>query len=52
VPLLDDEQIAQMWLRGVPTSPAEFLRLKFAQQAEDQRSRNKPSSTARTDGSR
>ena len=32
---LTDEQIAQMWLRGVQTSPAEFLRLKFAAQARD-----------------
>jgi Ca-activated chloride channel family protein len=32
---LTDEQIAQMWLRGVQTSPAEFLRLKFASQARD-----------------
>ena len=30
---LTDEQIAQMWLRGVQTSPADFLRLKFAEQA-------------------
>jgi Ca-activated chloride channel family protein len=50
---LDDEQIAQMWLRGVPTSPAEFLRLKFAQQAADQRSRKKPAAaTGRTEGTR
>ena len=32
---LTDEQIAQMWLRGVQTSPAEFLRLKFAAQDQD-----------------
>jgi Ca-activated chloride channel homolog len=32
---LTDEQIAQMWLRGVQTSPAEFLRLKFAAQARN-----------------
>jgi Ca-activated chloride channel family protein len=31
---LTDEQIAQMWLRGVQTSPAEFLRMKFAAQAK------------------
>jgi Ca-activated chloride channel family protein len=31
---LTDQQIAQMWLRGVQTSPAEFLRLKFADQAQ------------------
>jgi Ca-activated chloride channel family protein len=30
---LTDEQIAQMWLRGVQTSPADFLRRKFAEQA-------------------
>jgi Ca-activated chloride channel family protein len=30
---LTDEQIAQMWLRGVQTSPGDFLRLKFAAQA-------------------
>jgi Ca-activated chloride channel homolog len=31
---LTDEQIAQMWLRGVQASPAEFLRMKFAAQAK------------------
>jgi Ca-activated chloride channel family protein len=30
---LTDEEIAQMWLRGVQTSPADFLRRKFAVQA-------------------
>jgi Ca-activated chloride channel family protein len=30
---LTDEEIAQMWLRGVQTSPADFLRRKFALQA-------------------
>ena len=34
VKTLTDEQIAQMWLRGVQTSPAEFLRMKFATQAQ------------------
>jgi Ca-activated chloride channel family protein len=34
VPLLTDEQIAQMWLRGIQPSPAEFLRRKFAAQAQ------------------
>ena len=34
-PTLTEEQIAQMWLRGVQASPAEFLRLKFAAQAKE-----------------
>jgi Ca-activated chloride channel family protein len=34
---LTDEQIAQMWLRGVQTSPADFLRLKFAEQARERK---------------
>jgi len=33
VKVLTDEQIAQMWLRGVHTSPAGFLRSRFAVQA-------------------
>ena len=36
---LTDEQIAEMWLRGVQTSPAEFLRLKFAVQAQEAKAR-------------
>ena len=28
-----DEQIAEMWLRGVERTPADFLRMKFAFQA-------------------
>lgn len=42
---LTDEQIAQMWLRGVQTSPADFLRLKFAEQA---RARKAPAAPTRT----
>ena len=36
VPLgeLTDEQIDQLWMRQVQTSPADFLRIKFAVQAE------------------
>ena len=30
-----DEQIAEMWLRGVQTTPADFLRMKFAYQASE-----------------
>ena len=33
--LFSDEQIAEMWLRGVQTSPADFLRMKFAFQAQE-----------------
>jgi Ca-activated chloride channel family protein len=29
---LTDEEIAKMWLRGVETSPAGFLKMKFAAQ--------------------
>jgi Ca-activated chloride channel family protein len=32
---LTDEEIATMWLRGVETSPAGFLRMKFAVQAQN-----------------
>jgi Ca-activated chloride channel family protein len=32
---LSDEEIARMWLRGVQTSPAGFLRMKFAAQADE-----------------
>ncbi len=31
--LFSDEQIAEMWLRGVQSTPADFLRMKFAFQA-------------------
>jgi len=34
---LSDEQIAEMWLRGVQTSPTEFLAQRFAFEAEDRR---------------
>ena len=34
---LTDEQIDQIWLRGVQTSPADFLRQKFAVQASQAR---------------
>jgi Ca-activated chloride channel family protein len=34
---LTDEQIDQIWLRGVQTSPADFLRQKFAVQASPAR---------------
>jgi Ca-activated chloride channel family protein len=44
---LTDQQIAQMWLRGVQTSPAEFLRLKFAVQAQEANSR-KPEAAGRS----
>jgi len=32
---LTDEQIAEMWLRGVRTSPTEFLARKFAYEVDD-----------------
>jgi Ca-activated chloride channel homolog len=32
---LTDEEIARIWLRGVETSPADFLRSKFALQARE-----------------
>ena len=31
--LLSEDQLAEMWMRGIRSSPADFLRLKFAQQA-------------------
>jgi len=34
--LLSDEQIAEMWLRGLQTSPADFLRWRFATEAARQ----------------
>jgi Ca-activated chloride channel family protein len=37
VPQLTDEQIAEMWLRAVQASPADFLRLKFAEQARERK---------------
>jgi Ca-activated chloride channel family protein len=43
---LTDEQIAQMWLRGVETSPAEFLRMKFAAQARAAKKAPPPATTA------
>ncbi len=36
---LSDEQIAEMWLRGVQTSPTEFLARRFAFEAKDRRRR-------------
>lgn len=42
VKTLTDEQIARMWLRGVQTSPAEFLRMKFATQAQDAKKKPAP----------
>lgn len=33
--MLSDEQIAEMWMRRLQTSPADFLRIKFALQAEE-----------------
>jgi Ca-activated chloride channel family protein len=33
--LFSDEQVAEMWLRGVETSPADFLRMKFVFQAQE-----------------
>jgi Ca-activated chloride channel family protein len=35
LPKASDKQIADIWLRGVNTSPAEFLRMKFAAQDEE-----------------
>ena len=32
---LSDEEIARMWLRGVETSPAGFLKMKFAGQVQE-----------------
>jgi len=37
--MLSDEQIAEMWMRRLQTSPADFLRIKFALQAEESRER-------------
>jgi Ca-activated chloride channel family protein len=37
--MLTDEQIAEMWLRRLQTSPADFLRIKFALQEESSRAR-------------
>jgi Ca-activated chloride channel family protein len=34
---LTDEEIAKMWLRGVETSPAGFLKMKFAAQAQTEK---------------
>jgi Ca-activated chloride channel family protein len=34
---LSDEQIAEMWLRRLQTSPADFLRIKFSLQVENNR---------------
>jgi Ca-activated chloride channel homolog len=34
---LSDEEIARMWLRGVETSPAGFLKMRFARQAQEGR---------------
>ena len=31
-----DEQLAEMWLRGVQSTPADFLRMKFAYQAAEE----------------
>jgi Ca-activated chloride channel family protein len=36
---LSEEQIAEMWMRRLQTSPADFLRIKFALQAEESRER-------------
>ncbi len=35
--MLSDEQIADIWLRQVDTSPTSFLRYKFAYQAANDR---------------
>ncbi|MFI4941792.1 MAG: tetratricopeptide repeat protein, partial [Burkholderiales bacterium] len=44
---LTDEQIDQIWLRGVQTSPADFLRQKFAVQASQaRRAERKPKPAA------
>jgi len=45
---LTDEQIDQIWLRGVQTSPADFLRQKFAVQATQARrgAERKPAAAA------
>jgi len=34
---LTDEQMAEIWMRGIQTSPADFLQRKFAIQAEGER---------------
>ena len=45
---LTDQQIDQIWLRGVQTSPADFLRQKFAAQASQARrgAERKPAAAA------
>jgi Ca-activated chloride channel family protein len=39
VPKPSNKDIAEMWLRGVNTSPADFLRMKFAAQDEERKAK-------------
>ena len=43
--MLSDQQIAEIWLRQVDTSPTSFLRYKFAYQASDEKSGDNPEET-------
>ena len=37
---LKPEQMAEIWMRNIQTTPADFLRLKFMQQAQAELKKN------------